>query len=240
MPLEIEIKNRHTGAVACTGETIRAACEANRTILIGANLSGADLNLADLRGANLRGADLRGADLSDADLRGANLDGADLRGADLSGAALDGAILSRADLREADLREADLREADLRGADLRWANLSGAYLRGAYLREANLDKAKLAWQSHDLLAELLRRAAGGDIEKRKVAGLIAVSRDMCWKDFLALRDPFTGWALSVLREYVVDGDDAPEPVNNCCDPEMDVLEWRKDIREWLETREEAG
>lgn len=29
-------------------------------------------------------------------------------------------------------------------------------------------------------------------------------------------------------------------IRNCCDPEMDVLEWRKDIREWLEAREASG
>ena len=26
-------------------------------------------------------------------------------------------------------------------------------------------------------------------------------------------------------------------ISNCCDPDSDVLEWRKDVREWLEEQE---
>lgn len=26
-------------------------------------------------------------------------------------------------------------------------------------------------------------------------------------------------------------------INNCCDPDADVLEWRPDVREWLESQE---
>ena len=28
-------------------------------------------------------------------------------------------------------------------------------------------------------------------------------------------------------------------IDNCCDPESDVLEWRKDVREWLESQQEV-
>jgi uncharacterized protein YjbI with pentapeptide repeats len=90
---------------------------------------------------------------------------------------------------------------DLRGADLGGANLDGA----------NLDGATINWNSHDLIAELLRRAAGDDVEKRKVAGLILVSRDWCWGDFLLLRkEPLFFWALDVLSAAVRDGDNAPD------------------------------
>ncbi len=145
--------------------------------------------------AYLRGADLGDADLRDAYLRGAHLRGAYLRGADLGDA----------DLCSADLRGADLRDADLRGADLRYADL-----RGADLRDAELRGAKIAWQSHDLISELLRRAAGYDVERRKIAGLVLVSRDLCWRKFLALEDAQHEWALGVLRKYVRVGDGAPE------------------------------
>ena len=162
-------------------------------------------NGADLSGANLRGASLFGANLSGADLFGADLRDADLRGADLSGANLFGA----------DLRDANLRGADLSGADLSGANLRGANLFGADLRDADLSGATINWQSHDLISELLLRAAGEDIERRKVAGLILVSRDWCWGKFLAIESGQIEsgqheWALSVLRQYVKDGDDAPE------------------------------
>ena len=144
-------------------------------------LSGVDLIGAYLRGAYLRGADLSGADLSGADLSGAYLRGADLRGADLSG-------------------------AYLRGADLR-----GAYLSGAYLRGADLRGAKINWQSHTLIAELLLRAAGDDVAKRKVAGFVAVSLDLCWDEMLeaAAGDPLREWALDALAEHVTPDDRAP-------------------------------
>jgi len=101
--------------------------------------------------------------------------------------------------------------ANLRGAYLRGANLDGANLRGAYLDGANLDGANLNWQSHDTIAELLLRASGDDIEKRKVAGLILVSRDWCWSHFVALSgDPLWQWAIDTLSAYVIDGDSSPK------------------------------
>lgn len=137
----VEIKHRVTGAVLCTGETIRAAVEANLK-------------------------KLRDADLGDANLRGAHL------------------------------RDADLGCADLRGADLGDAN--------------GESRAKLAWQSHDLIAEILRCAAGDDVAKLKVAGYILMCRDKCWGDFLKLRDPLMGWALDVLRPWAKGDENAPE------------------------------
>ena len=173
--------------------------------------SGAILQV--VKGAYLRGAYLRDAYLRDAYLVGADLSGADLRGAFLSGADLRGAFLEGADLYSADLYGAGLRDADLRGADLR-----GAGLRGADLRDADLRGAKVNWQSHDLLAEILRCAAQSEIaydpaglyaEKIKAAGLILVQRNWCWDEFLALDDPLQGWAVNALAEYVTDGENAP-------------------------------
>ncbi len=128
------------------------------------------------KGANLRGANLRGANLRDADLRGADLWGANLRGANLW-------------------------DANLRGANLRGANLRGANLWDADLRDADHKKIKLNWQSHDLLAELLRQSAGDNSQRRMVAGLILVSRDWCWNKFMALDIPEKQWAIDVLRQF---------------------------------------
>ena len=126
------------------------------------------------------------------DLRGANLSWADLSGADLRWADLSEAYLSWADLSEAYLRRADLRRADLRRAELR--------------------RAVVNWNSHDLLAEILRRAAGDNVPRRMLAGLILVSRDWCWKTFLAAEiDPaLRQWALDEFRLWVKEGDNAPE------------------------------
>jgi len=83
--------------------------------------------------------------------------------------------------------------ADLSRADLSRANLSGA----------DLSRADLSWQSHDLLAEILRREAGDDIKRRSFAGLILVSRDWCWSTWLKLEvTAEVRWAASVLVKWV--------------------------------------
>ena len=115
----------------------------------------------------------------------------------------------------ANLGGANLSGANLIGANLSWANLSGANLSGANLSWANLSGAnlygaRLNWTSHDLLSAILFRAAGDDVEKRSLAGLVLVSRDWCWDEFLALEHPLREWALGVLAGYVKDGDNAPE------------------------------
>ena len=89
---------------------------------------------------------------------------------------------------------------------------AGADLRGAYLRGADLSKIHLAYQSHDLLAEILRRAVGDDTEKLKIAGCILVCRSKCWDAFakLAAVDPLGDWALDELATWVQPGDEAPD------------------------------
>jgi hypothetical protein len=146
-----------------------------------ANLSGANLS-----GAHLSGAHLSGANLSDADLSGANLSGANLYVANLSG-------------------------ANLSGANLSVANLSGAHLSRANLSGANLYGAHLNWTSHDLLAEVLRQAAGDDLPRRMLAGLALVSRDWCWQQFIRLdiAPELRQWAIDALAQYVQPGDNVP-------------------------------
>jgi hypothetical protein len=53
---------------------------------------------------------------------------------------------------------------------------------------------------------LLRQAAGNDIQKRMIAGLIAVSFDWCWKDFITIESDLKDWALDVLAGHVTDMD----------------------------------
>jgi hypothetical protein len=61
-----------------------------------------------------------------------------------------------------------------------------------------------------MIAEILRREAGEDIEKRKVAGLILISRDWCWDHFLTIESSLREWALDTLAGHVIDGDGAPD------------------------------
>jgi hypothetical protein len=191
---------------------VRAAVEV--AVRRGADLSGADLGGADLGGADLRLADLRSADLGSADLRLANFGGADLSGADLRNA-----NLRNANLRGANFGGANFGGADLRLANLRNANLRGANLSGADLRLANLSGATIAWSSHTLIAELLFCAAGADPSdlttrrRRAFAGLVLISDDWCWETWERMVNwhaEEAAWALSVLRPYVREGDDAPE------------------------------
>jgi len=120
------------------------------------------------------------------------------------------AVRAGASLAGASLAGASLAGASLVGASLVGANLFGASLYGASLVGASLAGASLNWQSHDLLAELLRRAAGDDFAKRQLAGGILLSRELCWKEFLEMDHPLKRWALGVLRSYVRPGDGSPK------------------------------
>ena len=152
---------------------------------------------AVLEASRLYSLDLQGG--SPADLSRANLNGADLRGANLYRA-----NLFNANLYEASLNRADLGKANLEGADLRHADL-----RHADLRHADLRAAKLNFQSHALLAVVLRQEAGEDIAKRQIAGLVAISTDLCWSDFLKLRLKEREWALTTLASYIQPNDNHP-------------------------------
>jgi len=136
--------------------------------------------------------------------------GADLIGANLIGAYLRCAYLSGANLSGANLSGANLSGANLSGANLRCAYLSGAYLIGADLRCANLSGAKINWQSHALIGEILRRAAGDDVDRRCLAGGITSSTDWCWEKMLSTDHPQKQWAINVLLPWIQDGDNAPK------------------------------
>ena len=165
-----------------------------------ANLSDADLSKANLSDADLSGANLSRANLSRANLFRANLSGANLSDADLSGANLSDADLSGANLSDADLSDADLSRANLFRANLFKANLS----------DANLSGARINWNSHAIIAELLRQAAGDSVSRRMVVGLVAVSIDWCWSQFSAIEHDERAWAIATLTRYVQPGDGAPD------------------------------
>jgi hypothetical protein len=91
------------------------------------------------------------------------------------------------------------------------------------LYRANFEGAKINWQSHSLLSELLRRAAGEDLLKQAMAALIGTHTDWCWAvwmndsapegcqkahwDLLVSRP--RNWALGVLTTYLKDDEAAP-------------------------------
>ena len=91
------------------------------------------------------------------------------------------------------------------------ANLTGAYLTGANLTGADLHGADLRvmtppMASHAFWSELLFRAADGDLHRRMVAGLVAVSTDWCWPRMLELMrgelaDDWQQWAGAVCWQW---------------------------------------
>ena len=120
-----------------------------------------------------------------------------------------------ADLRSADLSGADLSNAELYSADLSSANLRSADLRSANLYGANLSGAVLDWNSHQLLSEILLRAAGEDAGRRSFAGLVRISTDWCWHRYLRMTDnPALEWALDELAKWVQPDDHAPQCVTD--------------------------
>ena len=122
----------------------------------------------------------------------------------------DPALGSLADLSGAELYAADLSGANLSGANLYAADLSLADLSGANLSRAYLFGAKISWDDHWLVTELLLRAAGDHPGKLSLVGVARLRTDWCWDRLLALKMPHTAWALRVLAEYVQDDDDAPD------------------------------
>ena len=95
--------------------------------------------------------------------------------------------------------------ANLSGANLSWADLSGANLSGA-----NLSGAKINWNSHQLISEILLRAAGDCPKKRMIAGLVRISTDWCWDKITKIKHPEKKWAVNELKKWVKGRDSAPE------------------------------
>jgi hypothetical protein len=119
--------------------------------------------------------------------------------------AVEEAVSKKTDLGYANLRYANLRYANLRSADLGSANL-----RSADLGSADLGSARINWQSHALISRILLVAAGEDVEKRKIAGLILVSTDWCWEGWIGLRrTELFSWAIDEMAAYVQPDDNAP-------------------------------
>ena len=93
-----------------------------------------------------------------------------------------------------------------------WASGKGgvkANLSGADLREANLSDARMSWQSHDMIGEVLWQAAEGT-DQEMLASLIGRKTSWCWPEWVKFDHPAKEWALEVLRGRVMDGDEVPE------------------------------
>lgn len=170
---------------------------------------------ADFTGKDLSGADLSATNFNNGTfvrtkLVGSIMSCANFYSCDFTGADMQRTYLSCADCHGANFQDALLDGAILANADLSGANLTGCSLVNAYLPTCNLDCARLNWNSHDLVAEVLRRDAGEDLIRRSVAGLFLASRDVEIGRLLTFQLPSSAWAINELARWVEDGDGAPE------------------------------
>ncbi len=72
------------------------------------------------------------------------------------------------------------------------------------------------WQSHQLLSEILFQAAGSNTQRRMIAGLIKISTDWCWGQFLSIEtDPtLRDWALDELATWVTAESEPPQIIKD--------------------------
>jgi uncharacterized protein YjbI with pentapeptide repeats len=136
-----------------------------------------------------------------------NFDRAILNRCSFKGTKLQSVSFYDTEARYIDFTNANIRDCCFRKADLERSNFSGAKLQacntaGAYVYNTVLEGTMLPETSHEFMAEVLRQAAGDDIEKVKVAAYIAFNENKCWSDFLAINDPLKDWAVSVVKKYV--------------------------------------
>lgn len=91
-----------------------------------------------------------------------------------------------------------------------------AVRRGISLRGANLSGAKISWQSHAMLSEILWRAADGNQQREMLASYIGRKIKWCWPDWLKLEHKDREWALRELAKWVGPDDDHPEVLDQYC------------------------
>lgn len=122
-----------------------------------------------------------------------------------------------------DLSESSFMGADFQHSVMDYVNMSKCNLRGAHFTNAsifniNLEGALLHWQSNDLIAEILRRAADGNYRWLKIAGLVKLTLEDCGDGFqyadwqpvvLALEKDELDWLKGVLAPWASIDDEAP-------------------------------
>jgi hypothetical protein len=172
------------------------------------SLVGHDFKGQALLSADFSGHCLQNADFSDCDLTASTFAHASLVGASFRRARLVGAILAHADLVAADFSNADLNGANFSHADM--GVQPRADRNGKILSTPIFSGARISWCAGDLTSELVRRAAGDDLDKLHAAGLLLLHRHWSWQQFLDLDHPMTPFVIDVFRQHYRDGDTIPE------------------------------
>lgn len=201
---------------------------------VGARLSCLSLRGALLDGADLCGAHFYQVDLTGASLCGANLEQtvfqqvsavrasfADARCGDSAWSFVDGttADFTRAQLQRALWRDSRFERTNFTGADLSGIRLIDSTCTGALFQQtawadantsgtrfvrAEFEGAQRFFACREIVAELLSREVGNDLERAKLVGAVALHENWCypeWAGILALQPHYRQAAEAVFRRY---------------------------------------
>lgn len=165
------------------------------------DFSGSDLRYANFQQAIVDGASFEFSNLSFSSLYHARAFRTNFSRSSLCMTVLDYIKAPEALFHKVDFSNSTLVEAYLYKADLSFARFVNTNMKGACIKGA-----KISWFSRELISHILTEAADMDINKRKISGLILISDDLCWGDFLAIKSPLKRWVIDTLLEYSVGED----------------------------------
>ena len=99
--------------------------------------------------------------------------------------------------------------SNFEGCDFTGADFQDVELFGSKLFGSTLDNIDVGWSSHQLIAEILRQAAGDDVGKLGLAGIVYQHHHKCWDSFISMKHPDTVWALRLLAKRIKDDSTPP-------------------------------
>lgn len=162
--------------------------EANHT-----NLAYADLSNQDLTYINLQRADLSYANLTNTNLSYSNLSYANLSNANCTNCSFTSSYFYSTRFNNADLTE---------------SNFINTAMESVTFTNAVMDDITMNWNSHDLISEILFRAAT-TIGQEQFAAWISHKKSWCWPEWLASNYSDWNWVLATLQPLVKPSDNAP-------------------------------
>lgn len=152
--------------------------------------------------------------LGNLNLSGISFKGINLSGHDMSGSNLRRSCFYQCDLEAANLQNADLTSVSFIACDLGDASFDGADLYGCAFvgcrfSGATFERVEMNWASHELIGYRLFEAAGDNADKRKIAGLIYLSEDWCWTDFINIPSRHKDWVYRTMKSWLTGKEDEP-------------------------------
>jgi hypothetical protein len=123
------------------------------------------------------------------DLYGTTFMGCQATYLEAEGACLDHFSAQGTDFRHSNFKDSTWQRSRLHQCDLTWAHFGGANLKdcvadGSDFKLSHIHKAKAVnFWDRDMVSELIRVKAEGDVEVLMVAALVKNSLDFCWREW---------------------------------------------------------